>query len=524
MLATVYLEHFDMDLNELHTKLFDKTPLPRFVLLKSSDGNDVEYVIIDINEAARDHFKVKKEEIIGKQLFSLTNDQSCIDGIIEGIHEAKIKKHAVSINADQHRNFLDLDGFIITPVDLDHPYYAVTAFPAGTNSMSLKRERDDAISLLTSVFDVSEVGIVVTDRHNRIIRVNDSFIRIFGWSRDYLIGREFSDLIDEEERAQVRKNQEEFLEHGVRTTGEFKIIRDDHKIANALFTTATLDLSQGRRFQVTTIMDITMRKKMEGNLRRAKEQADAANQAKSTFLANMSHELRTPLNAIIGFSELMMNETFGVLGNDKYVEYMGDIHISAKHLLEIINEVLDMSKIEAGRMELEESLFNIDDLIEAIIRMMASRSFSSNVSIDKNIQAGIPPVYADSRLVRQIFINLVSNAVKFSKPGGHIMIAACLTDDRDLKVTVKDEGIGIPKDKLKDALEPFGQISKSAESRGQPGTGLGLPLAKAMAELHGGTLGLDSEPGVGTTVTVILPASRIKAIETGQKTLNSETG
>src|SRR5690606_7305629 len=140
----------------------------------------------------------------------------------------------------------------------------------------LQRERDDAISLLTSVFDVSEVGIVVTDRHQRIVRVNDSFIRIYGWERGALIGREFIDLVTADEREMARRNHEEFLQSGIRSSGEMKIIRSDGNIANALFTTAALDLSHGRRFQVTTIMDITLRKQMEMTLRLAKEQADAA--------------------------------------------------------------------------------------------------------------------------------------------------------------------------------------------------------------------------------------------------------
>jgi len=295
-----------------------------------------------------------------------------------------------------------------------------------------------------------------------------------------------------------------------------KLIRKDGNIANALFTTAALELSQGRRFQVTTIMDITLRKQMETTLRHAKEQADAANQAKSTFLANMSHELRTPLNAIIGFSEMMMKETFGPLGNAKYSEYLGDVHSSACHLLEIINEVLDMSKIEAGRVELDEEYFDIRQMIDSVSRMMASRAFSSGLKINENVAPDLPRIYADPRLVRQILINLVTNAVKYSKADGAIDIKAFRAENGNMALIVADSGVGIPRDRIHEALEPFGQISSHSDSANQ-GTGLGLPLAKAMAGLHGGTLKLESDVGQGTTVIVELPASRFEEGADGEK-------
>jgi PAS domain S-box-containing protein len=385
----------------------------------------------------------------------------------------------------------------------------IVAQPAAAAPSSLQRERDDAISLLTSVFDVSEVGIVVTDQNHRIVRVNDSFVRIYGWSRNDLIGHNFIELVHGEEREAIAKSQEEFLRSGERNTGEMRILRKGGDPANVLYTTAGLELSNGRRFQVTTVMDITMRKQMEQTLRQAKEQADAANQAKSSFLANMSHELRTPLNAIIGFSEMMIKETFGPVGNAKYIEYMGDIHLSARHLLEIINEVLDMSKIEAGRLELDEDTFDVGQLIQAVVRMMDSRAFSGGLKIKPIVEDSLPPLYADPRLVRQILINLVGNAVKYSNPGGTIEIRAYLGEGGKMVMSVTDQGIGIPADRIQEALEPFGQVNNPVQTSGVQGTGLGLPLAKAMTELHGGTLGLESEIGFGTVVTVEFPARRV---------------
>lgn len=490
-----------------HQQLFEMMPVPRFVIKVLSRSH---FAVVEANQKALQYFGRPREQIVGSALSDLltANDaryfMESLDAAVRQKRPVTVKAPAGSASTPKLGNFyinpvVDPDGQI-TMVD-------VLALPAAGDSQSLQRERDDAISLLTSVFDVSEVGIVVTDQNQRVVRVNDSFVRIYGWHRDSLIGHEFSQLLVPEEREQARANHEEFMNGHGRNSGEMKLTRQDGSIANALFTTAALELSNGRRFQVTTIMDITLRKQMEITLRLAKEQADTANQAKSTFLANMSHELRTPLNAIIGFSEMMIKETFGALANEKYKEYLGDIHLSARHLLEIINEVLDMSKIEAGRVQLDEELFDVSQMVSAVTRMMASRAFSAGLKIVEDINPDLPPLYADPRLVRQILINLVGNAVKYSNEGGTIVIRGNMTKYNSLHIIVADEGIGIPKERITEALEPFGQVSKPTDFRG--GTGLGLPLAKAMTELHGGSLSLESEFGKGTTVIVEFPEGRM---------------
>jgi len=491
-----------------HKALFESTPMPRFIVGTGGDGG---YVLLESNQKAQAYLGSKRESLDEKCLEKILDPQ-IFPHFKESLDLAMKEGKTVTFRAPVDIPGAALDGFLINPFVDEKGSIAfldIMALPVGSDLQTMQRERDDAISLLTSVFDVSEVGIVVTDRHQRIVRINDSFGRIYGWKRDDLIGKEFITLIAPEERDLVRRGHEEFIKSGIRSSGEMKVIRKDGSIANALYTTAALELSHGRKFQVTTIMDITLRKQMEVSLRLAKEQADLANQAKSTFLANMSHELRTPMNAIIGFSEMMMKETFGKLGNDKYKEYLSDIHLSARHLLDIINEVLDMSKIEAGKVDLVEEYFDIDALIVSVIRMMDSRAFSSGVKISDASQENLPALYADPRLVRQILINIVGNAVKYSRSGGTIDVGASVADNGALLLVVRDTGIGIPKDRIREALEPFGQVNKPPESGNYQGTGLGLPLAKAMAELHGGRLMLESDVGKGTTVTIEFPAERL---------------
>jgi signal transduction histidine kinase len=259
---------------------------------------------------------------------------------------------------------------------------------------------------------------------------------------------------------------------------------------------------------LATYLDITQRKRFEADLRRAKEEAELASRTKSEFLANMSHELRTPLNAVIGFAEIMQSEIFGPLGDPHYGEYAADIRDSGQHLLNLINDLLDVAKIEFGKVELVEENVDLADILDACMRLMRDRADQAAVELTAHTPPRLPSLRADGRRLKQILLNLMSNAVKFTPSGGQVTVRLTLPKEGGLRIAVSDTGIGIAKQDLAKALQPFGQID-SRMTRKYQGTGLGLPLTKSMIELHGGSLQLESAVGRGTTAFLWLPPSRV---------------
>jgi two-component system cell cycle sensor histidine kinase PleC len=255
------------------------------------------------------------------------------------------------------------------------------------------------------------------------------------------------------------------------------------------------------------MQDVTERNQYEEELREAKESAERAYSAKSQFLANMSHELRTPLNAIIGFSEMMQRQMLGPIGTEKYLDYIGGIRESGEHLLDMITDILDMSKIEAGKYTLDIEEFNLYKVIRLASHMIEGRALDAQVKIISDIPEKEDMIMAgDRRAIMQMILNILSNAVKFTKPNGEVRISCTLIDNM-ITMQFVDTGIGIPASKLRYVTKPFEQAANSF-TRNHEGTGLGLAITKELAELHGGKLELKSTVGVGTTVTITVPIKK----------------
>lgn len=285
------------------------------------------------------------------------------------------------------------------------------------------------------------------------------------------------------------------------------------------------DLQESKRALQERVDDLEAAKRtlerQETDLRRvtehlslAREEAEAANHAKSSFLATMSHELRTPLNAVIGFSEMMGKQIFGPLGDSRYTAYAAHIQDAGVHLLSVISDILDLSKIEAGEEELFEESLDVGQALGAVLQLMEAQAEKTGVKLETDLPDTLPVLWADATKVKQILFNLISNAIKFTEPGGKVSIKAWLNETSGFVAQITDTGIGIAAEDVPKALSPFQQVNQNSE-HAHEGTGIGLSLAKRLAELHGGSLDLQSQLNVGTTVTVRFPKDRVSVEPTG---------
>ena len=261
-----------------------------------------------------------------------------------------------------------------------------------------------------------------------------------------------------------------------------------------------------------------MAERLQGDrmvMRSALSEAQLANRTKSEFLANMSHEFRTPLNAVIGFSDTMRQQVLGPLGNDRYREYVDNIHQSGRHLLAIINDILDLSKIEAGQLEIEDEVFDIAGMIEESLVLIRPRAAEAGLEVTVDIEPGLPLLRASKVKLKQVLVNLLANAVRFTPADGHVRLGVGHAAEGGLLIRISDTGIGMTADEIELALQPFAQVD-SKLSRKYEGTGLGLPLARRLIELHGGRLELQSQPDMGTTADVFVPAERLMLPEAAE--------
>jgi signal transduction histidine kinase len=372
------------------------------------------------------------------------------------------------------------------------------------DSLQPKASGSADVALLAAVLGNMNQGIAVFDSGLRLLLFNHRYIELFEYPDDLLVvGMTYEEILrfnmarqeypgdDPEQHVRERLKLVHSTDHADR--------RHEHVRPNGIAIAIRRSSLPGGGF-INTYTNITSRKQAE-------EQAAIANRAKTEFLANMSHELRTPLNAIIGFAEVMESEFIGPLGHDSYREYAHDIKTSGTHLLEILGDILDLSKIEVGKADLLESTVQVPRVVTACFNLVEERAKLAGVDLSSCFPSDLPPVRVDERKLKQILINLLSNAVKFNSSGGHVTVTA-RADATGVAIEVADTGIGIAPANIARALTPFMQLESSLSRRFE-GSGLGLPLADLLTRLHGGTLALTSELGKGTTVTITLPTSRI---------------
>jgi PAS domain S-box-containing protein len=373
---------------------------------------------------------------------------------------------------------------------------------------------------LRRVVEGSAQGIIVRTNTD-VLYANDAFAHMLGFASmremaahteaEMAAGRDphMTAAIHPDDRPLVAEHMRRRLAgEEVVSNYEFRLARIDGSVV-WVDTRAALVHWDGKPASLSWMSDINRRKAMEGELIQSKERAEFANRTKTEFLANMSHELRTPLNAIIGFAEVIKDEMFGPIGLAKYADYAKDIHNSGRHLLDLINDILDLSKLEAGKLELHDDEISLRRAVEECLTLIRNRADKSDVLLATEIEPRLAKLRCDERAVKQMLLNFLSNAVKFTPAGGTVTTRVRRVPE-GVAISVSDTGIGMSEADIQIALSAFGQVD-SKIARQHQGTGLGLPISKSLIELHGGTLSVSSRPGKGTTMTAIFPASRLCA-------------
>ena len=341
--------------------------------------------------------------------------------------------------------------------------------------------------------------------------INRTAEALFGYDQKEMAGELVTELMAPESRASVMDYFEGLKSGGVRS-----VLNDGREVTGRVRQGGRLPvfLSFGQIAEkpekkfCAVLRDLTAWKKSERELVDARKAAEAASAQKTDFLAKISHEVRTPLNAIIGFAEVMIEERFGAVGNERYKDYLKDIHASGGHVISLVNDLLDLSKIEAGKMELDFTSVNVNDVVRGAVSIMQPQSQRGRIVIRSAMTAKLPAIVADERALKQIVLNLLSNAVKFTDPGGQVIVSTTLSDLGEIAIRVRDTGIGMTPKEVEQAMEPFKQLSAT---RRAGGTGLGLPLTKALVDANRAAMRISSVKNEGTLVEIVFPPARVMA-------------
>ncbi|AKI02076.1 PAS domain S-box [Hoeflea sp. IMCC20628] len=376
-------------------------------------------------------------------------------------------------------------------------------------------EQDNALKIeaqeLRSILETATDGVVILDNDGTIRSMNRSACALFNYDETETHKQPFAMLFAHESQRAVMEYVSGLADHGVSSVlndGREVIGREAAGGFLPLF--MTIGRLSGSNGYCAVLRDITQWKRTEDELRAAKRAAETANSHKTDFLARVSHEIRTPLNAIIGFSEMMVEERFGPIGSPRYLEYAHDIGNSGKHVLDIVNDLLDISKIEAGQVQMEFVSVSLNDHLAESVSLLQPMANSQRVIIRTSLSTSVPEVVADRRSIKQIALNLLSNAIRYTPSGGQIVVSTSYEPSGNVVIRIRDTGIGMNRKELEQAMKPFGQVGPGPRQRGE-GTGLGLPLTKAMVEANRAQFDIVSAPGEGTLVSIAFPPQRVLA-------------
>ncbi len=377
-------------------------------------------------------------------------------------------------------------------------------------ALDLKRVRSEAAEL-RAVLDTATDGVITLDDRGLILTLNGAAEALFGLSQNEVSGESFSVLLHNDSHADALDYFEGLRSNGVRSVlNDGRDVQGREKKGGRIplfMTLGRISDEEPRRF-CAVLRDLTAWKRAEAELTEARRAAELASAKKSDFLTKISHEIRTPMNAIIGFAEVMMEERLGPVGNAKYKEYLGDIRTSGQHVVSLVNDLLDLAKIEAGRMEMRFGATDLNTIVSSSVGMIQPQANAHRVLVRTQLAPRLPAVVADERSIRQIILNMLSNATRFTESGGQVIVATALLDTGEAVIRIRDTGIGMTSTEIEQALEPFRQVGTR---RDHGGTGLGLPLTKALVEANRANFAIRSTPGEGTMVEITFPSTRVLA-------------
>ncbi len=380
-----------------------------------------------------------------------------------------------------------------------------------TELVRLQEALEETSGNYRDIYENANIGIYRSSPEGKQLRANPALYRLNGYSSEEEQLALVNDIATEWYVDPDRREEFKRLMARDGRVSNFESEIYTHRSRRRIWISENAWVARNARGEVLyyegTVQDITERKRAEQALEEARRAAEESSRAKSEFLANMSHELRTPLNAVIGFSDIMLREMFGAIGNERYRGYLRDINESAHLLLHLIEDILDMSRSEAGKLVLQEDVVDLADIVADCVRLMTVRAEQGAIQIINDTGFDQTRLLCDGARMRQIVLNLLSNAVKFTDPGGRVQVSIGTAHDGGMQLCVADTGCGIAAEDLARAFEPFVQLGRQPGTR--EGTGLGLPLTRQLVEAHGGSVELESQPGVGTTAIVRLPRSRL---------------